>query len=83
MNVTPLPEFFGPIGKGCFHCYDGEPEEAFDWGLLCLGCVAGWFPEVPEAWIQGWLHRQRDVFEALQVKRPQVGTQLSIFDYIR
>jgi len=64
-------EFWGPVGRGCSHCNEGTPEEAFNWGKLCFHCIAGWFPGRSARWVSDWLIRQRRWFDR-QVRRTPV-----------
>lgn len=72
------PEFWGPEGRGCSDCNEGTPEEGFNWGKLCFGCIADWFPERSARWVSDWLRRQGLWFDRLQVRRT-TGKQLTLW----
>lgn len=80
-TVTPTldPELC-PKGHGCFHCHEGSPEEGFNWGKLCFGCIAAWFPGWPGLWVRDWLARQRLWFDRLQERSTPAGRQLTLWE---
>ncbi len=72
------PEFWGPVGLGCDHCYTEPAITKLVWGSLGFECIAKWYPGRSTDWMLGWFYRQRVLYLAARNRKKEEGRQLAL-----